>query len=49
MIEFFISRNGQLTEGDIVRGEFGSVDAAADFAVRFAQDCDAPYRIFYPL
>lgn len=49
MIEFWIDRKGLLTADDEVVGAFGSVDAAADMAIRFAYDQGAAYRIFYPL
>jgi len=46
-LEFFISRNGNLTsEGELI-GNFGTEAAAADMAIRFAQDSDRLYRIFY--
>jgi hypothetical protein len=49
MYEFFIDRKGNLIcDGDFVAC-FGNVDAAADAAIRFSQDNDALYRIFYPL
>lgn len=46
-LEFFISRNGNLTsEGELI-GNFETEAAAADMAIRFAQDSDRLYRIFY--
>lgn len=49
IIEFWITRTGALTaQGESV-GDFGSEGAAADAAIRFAQDAGALYRIFYPL
>lgn len=48
-IEFWITRNGRLTADGEVIGEFGSEAAAADVAIRFAQDAGALYRLFYPL
>ncbi len=48
IIEFFIARNGQLTADEQVVGVFGSVNAAADVAIRFAQDSGSLYRLFYP-
>lgn len=49
MLEFWIDRRGNLVADDTLIGCFGGVDAAADAAVRFAQDQGGPYRIFYPL
>jgi hypothetical protein len=48
-IEFWITRNGRLTADGEVIGQFGSEAAAADVAIRFAQDAGALYRLFYPL
>lgn len=48
VIEFFIARNGLLTADGQVVGVFGGVDAAADVAIRFAQDSGSLYRLFYP-
>lgn len=52
MLEFFITRTRQgfeLTTGETLVDVFTSVAAAADIAVRFAQDHDAgSYRIIYP-
>lgn len=47
VIEFFIARNGRLTANGQPIGCFGDANAAADFAVRFAQDAEALYRLFY--
>ena len=51
MVEFFINtvRGGyQLLADDLDVGTFTTREAAADFAVRFAQDHYAPaYRLFY--
>lgn len=47
MMEFFIDAKGNVTESEVVRGNFGSRDEAADFCIRFAQNCDSFYRIFY--
>ncbi len=51
MVEFFIStlRGGyQLLADGLDLGTFDTKEAAADFAVRFAQNHDAPaYRLFY--
>jgi|GEM_PF-6616851 len=48
-IEFFISRRGELQAAGEPVGTFLSVDAAANAAVRFCQENDCLYRIFYPL
>lgn len=48
-LEFFIGRDGGLTLDGALIGRFGSVDAAADLAVRFAQDQGRLYSLFYPL
>ena len=52
MVEFFINRtrNGfELVHGEDLIDILQTAEAAADVAVRFAQDLDAPaYRIFYP-
>lgn len=42
-IELFISRDGTIQDqdGDAI-GNFGTEQAAADFAVRFCQDAGAP-------
>ena len=51
MIEFFITRvrgGHELTADGAVVGIFATAEAAADIAVRFAQDTDAAgYRIYY--
>tara|TARA_R110002167_G_scaffold12963_6_gene54885 strand:- start:1290 stop:1439 length:150 start_codon:yes stop_codon:yes gene_type:complete len=49
MIEFWIDRRGNMVVDGATVGCFGGVDAAADAAVRIAQDRGRPYRIFYPL
>lgn len=46
-IEFFADRKGNLTADGQFIGQFASQDAAADMAVRFAQDNDALYVIYY--
>ncbi|QFU30252.1 hypothetical protein BSP_01115 [Brevundimonas sp. Bb-A] len=48
-IEFWITRNGRLTADGEVIGQFGSEAAAADVAIRFAQDAGVFYRIYYSL
>jgi len=56
-IEFFINRvrgGYQLEANGQDAGTFGTVEAAADMAVRFAQDAAADagafvaYKVFYP-
>jgi hypothetical protein len=46
-IEFFIDRKGNLTADKEFIGNFGSEEAAMDIAIRFAQDTNSLYRIFY--
>ena len=48
-IEFFIARNGNLIANGELIGNFANETAAADIAIRHAQDRGATYRIFYPL
>ncbi len=46
-IEFFVSRSGIVTVDGLEIGRFVDQATGADMAVRFAQDQDALYRIFY--
>ncbi len=44
---FEITRDNVLTHDDVVVGRFDNEAAAADMAIRFAQNANALYRIRY--